>query len=161
MTGANSSMAEFPVTHFATRYRRTRFYRHDRACALAQTPKPQRRKRVHRPLHAQHRNFDVAYKKEAADLDDDESDYPAHKAGNEAYLRDAMPLLVGYDNIRDFIACTTYAMLMTDIISSDAKHYRANAKLALTAALRKPKPSTDEPRPVGRPPKSAPAAVGN
>jgi hypothetical protein len=100
-----------------------------------------------------------AYKKEAADLDDDESDYPAQKAGNEAYLR-VTPPLVGYENICQFIACINFAV-MTDIINySDAKHYRANAKLALTAAFRKPKPSADEPRPVGRPPKSV-LAAGN
>jgi hypothetical protein len=101
--------------------------------------------------------WNYAYKKKAADLDDDESDYPAEKAGNEAYLR-ATPPLVGYENICQFIACINFAV-MTDIITySDAKHYRANAKLALTAAFRKPKPSADGPRPVGRPPKSAPEA---
>jgi hypothetical protein len=103
--------------------------------------------------------WNYAYKKEAADLDDDESDYPAQKAGNEAYLR-ATPPLVGYENICQFIACINFAV-MTDIITySDAKHYRANAKLALTAVLRKPKPSAGEPRPLGRPPKSA-SEAGN
>src|SRR5580704_326186 len=59
--------------------------------------------------------WNYAYKKEAADLDDDESDYPAQKAGNEAYLR-ATPPLVGYENICQFIACINFAV-MTDIIS--------------------------------------------
>jgi hypothetical protein len=92
--------------------------------------------------------WNYAYKKEAADLDDDESDYPAHKAGNEAYLR-AIPPLVCYENICEFIACINFAA-MTDIITfSEAKHYRANAKLALTAVLRKPKPSPGPTGPIG------------
>ena len=108
-----------------------------------------------RCMHA----WNYAYKKEAADLDDDESHYPAEKAANKAYLR-AIPPLLGYENICEFIACINFAA-MTDIIShGDAKHYRANAKLALTAAFRKPKPSACEPRPVGRPPKPA-SAAGN
>ncbi len=99
-----------------------------------------------RCMHA----WNYAYKKKAADLDDDESDYPAEKAANEAYLR-AMPHLDSYENIRDFIACISFAA-MTDIITfSDAKHYRANAKLALTVAFRRPKTSAGPTGPAGAP----------
>jgi hypothetical protein len=86
--------------------------------------------------------WNYAYRKEAENLDD-ESDYPAHKAANEAYLR-AMPHLNGYENICDFIACISFAS-MTDIIThSEAEHYLANARLALAAFFHRPKP----PRPL-------------
>ena len=83
--------------------------------------------------------WNYAYRKEAEDLDDDESDYPAHKAANEAYLR-AMPHLDGYENICDFIACVSFAS-MTDIVThSEAEHYLAHARLALAAIYHRPKP---------------------
>ncbi len=82
--------------------------------------------------------WNYAYRKEAEDLDDDESDYPAHKAANEAYLR-AMPHLDCYPNICDFIACVSFAS-MTDIIThSEAEHYLAHARTALAAVFHRPK----------------------
>jgi hypothetical protein len=85
------------------------------------------------------RSWNYAYKKEAADIDDDESDYPAQKAGNEAYLRDTPPLS-GIKNICDFIACINFAS-MTDIVTHrEAAHYLANARVALAALSLVPKP---------------------
>src|SRR5579863_2615922 len=51
--------------------------------------------------------WNYAYKKESADLDEGEDDYPAEKAANEAYLRDAPPLN-GLKNICEFIACINF-----------------------------------------------------
>jgi len=85
------------------------------------------------------RAWNCAYKKAADDLDEDESHWPAQKAGNQAYLR-AMPPLNGQENICDFISCINFAF-MTDIVShKDAAHYMANVRVALAALslLRKP-----------------------
>ena len=98
------------------------------------------------------RAWNYAYKKEAAD--EDATGYQAEKAGNEAYLK-ATPPLVGYKNICDFIACINFASMTEIITRSEATHYLANAKLALSAVLRQPRPFTGEPRPLGRPPKSS------
>ena len=52
--------------------------------------------------------------------------------GTNSYLR-AMPPLVGINNIRDYIACVTFA-LVTDIISPDrAEMYLSAARVALGA----------------------------
>src|SRR5580692_12337059 len=68
------------------------------------------------------RAWNYAYKKVADDLDEDENDYPAQKAGNKAYLR-TVPPLNGFENICDFISCINFAS-MTDIIShNEAEHY--------------------------------------
>ncbi len=100
------------------------------------------------------RAWNYAYKKEAADLDEDDSDYEAKQAANQAYLR-ATPPLAGYKNICDFIACINFACMIDLISPIKAQQYLANAKLALSAVLRQPKPFTGEPRPLGRPPKSS------
>jgi hypothetical protein len=98
--------------------------------------------------------WNYAYRKEAENLDDDESDYPAHKVANEAYLR-AMPHLDGYENICDFIACVSFAS-MTDIVThSEAEHYLANARLALAAVFHRPRPANPGLKRLGRPPKSS------
>lgn len=86
------------------------------------------------------RAWNYTYRKVAADLDEDSSSYPAEKAANQAYLRAAPPLR-GYDNICDFIACINFASMTDIIIHREAAHYLANAKLALSAVLRKPETS--------------------
>ena len=105
------------------------------------------------------RAWNYAYDKEAADLDEDDPDSDAWKAASEAYLR-ATPPLSGYENICHFIACINYASMTEIVTHREAQHYLSNAKLALSAVLRQPKPSTGEPKRLGRPPKS-PAAAGN
>jgi hypothetical protein len=101
------------------------------------------------------RAWNYTYKKEAANLGEGESDWPAEKAANKAYLRAAPPLR-GYKNICDFIACINFGSMTGIVRQFEAEHFLANAKLALSAVLRKPKPLSSEPRPLGRPPKSAP-----
>jgi hypothetical protein len=80
-----------------------------------------------------------AYNKEVVGIDEDESTWPAKKAGNQAYLR-AMPPLSGYDNICDFIACVTNALVIDAISACDAKRLLAAAKIAITAVRSEPAP---------------------
>jgi|HubBroStandDraft_5_1064220.scaffolds.fasta_scaffold85983_1 hypothetical protein len=85
------------------------------------------------------RAWQRAYNKEVADIDEDEDTYPAKKAGNAAYRR-AMPPLSGYQNICDFIACVTNALVLDAIAACDAKRLLAAAKIAITAVRSEPAP---------------------
>jgi hypothetical protein len=67
------------------------------------------------------------------------SDYKSSCAGNIAYLR-AIPSLAGYENIRDFIACVTFAAITEVIRHKDADHLLAAAKIALAALRQEPSP---------------------
>ncbi|MGA2443206.1 MAG: hypothetical protein ABSH08_19810 [Tepidisphaeraceae bacterium] len=67
------------------------------------------------------------------------SDYKSSCAGNIAYLR-AIPSLAGYENIRDFIACVTFAAITEVIRHKDANHLLAAAKIALAALRQEPAP---------------------
>jgi hypothetical protein len=67
------------------------------------------------------------------------SNWECEKAGNKAYLR-AVPPLSGYKNICDFIDCINYASMIGVIAHTDAAHYLANAKVALSAIYHQPKP---------------------
>ena len=88
------------------------------------------------------RAWNYAYNKETAELDEDDNDFDAKEVANEAYLR-ATPPLSGYQNICDFIACINHASLI-DILSPDkARHYLANAKIAITAICHQPKPVSE------------------
>jgi hypothetical protein len=102
------------------------------------------------------RAWQYAFDKESADLDEDDPDDDAWKAASEAYLR-ATPPLSGHENICHFIACINYASMREIVTHTEAEHYLANAKVAISAALHQPKPFAGERRPIGRPPKS-PAA---
>ncbi|MGD1106781.1 MAG: hypothetical protein ABR865_07030 [Terracidiphilus sp.] len=103
------------------------------------------------PLHNEavercNRAWQRAYNKKLADIDPGESDYPARKAGNQAYLR-AMPPLSGYQNICDCIACIGYALVIDAIHPSDAGRLMAVAKIAIAAVRHEPtalKPPTQQ-----------------
>jgi hypothetical protein len=99
------------------------------------------------------RAWEYAYDKETADLDEDDPDDDAWKAASGAYLR-ATPPLCGYENICHFIACINYASMREIVTHTEAEHYLANAKVAISAICHQQKPFTGERRPVGRPPKS-------
>jgi hypothetical protein len=84
-----------------------------------------------------------AYNKELPNIDEDESTYPAEKAGNQAYLR-AMPPLSGYQNICDFIACVAHALVIDAIGAKDSERLLAAAKIAVVALGR----GTTAPKPT-------------
>jgi hypothetical protein len=103
--------------------------------------------------------WNYAYKKEAANLDEGEDDYPAEKKANQAYLRDTPPL-VGLKNICEFIACINFAS-MTDIVRHrDAAHYLANARIALAALSLMPKPQATGAKSLGKPSPAATDSIG-
>jgi hypothetical protein len=78
-----------------------------------------------------------AFKKELANIDEGDSEYPATKAGNAAYLR-AMPPLSGNQNICDFIACIAHALIIQAVAPMDAERLIAVAKMAVVALGRQP-----------------------
>ena len=51
-----------------------------------------------------------------------------------------MPPLAGYENIRDFIACVTYAEVAELILPLNAARYLEGAKVALGALRHEAKP---------------------
>jgi len=60
-------------------------------------------------------------------------------AANEAF-RNAMPVLIGYDNIRDFIACTAHGILIDAINGEQGARLLYAAQVALTGVRRQPAP---------------------
>ena len=86
---------------------------------------------IHRCLRAWQR----AYAKKFNECEDE---YDAEKEGLKAFSR-AMPPLAGYENVRDFIACVTYASLNDLMRHDDAEHYLEAAKVALGALRHEPK----------------------
>jgi len=79
------------------------------------------------------------------------SNWDCKMAGNQAYL-EAVPSLSGYRNICDFIASINYASMTGIIIHTDAAHYLANARIALSTIYHRPKPARKR---GGRQPKSS------
>jgi hypothetical protein len=63
------------------------------------------------------------------------SDYDASKA-----YREAMPPLSGYENIRDFIACTAHAMLIGAIEGDQGTKLLYAAQVALCTVRSQPTP---------------------
>ena len=61
-----------------------------------------------------------------------------HQAG-AAYC-DAMPLLAGYENIRDFIACMAHGILIGAIPASKSGQLLYASQVALSTVHREPKP---------------------
>lgn len=88
---------------------------------------------VHRCIRAWNR----AYRKA---INDAESDYNAKRTADRAYLN-VMPPLSGFENIRDFVACVTYASVTDGIRHRDAEHLLDAAKVALGALRHQPKPT--------------------
>jgi len=111
--------------------------------------RPSGNRAVARCIHA----WRYAYNKKRAELDEDESQYPAEKAACQAYLR-AMPPLTGHKNICEFIACVTYAVIIKAIWPRDAEQYLAAAKVALGAIYHQPKPPAEKPKRDDRQPES-------
>jgi hypothetical protein len=67
----------------------------------------------------------------------------AYQAG-PAYCN-AMPLLAGYENIRDFIACLAHGILIGAIPASKSGQLLYAAQVALSTVHREPKPPKPSP----------------
>jgi hypothetical protein len=65
--------------------------------------------------------------------------YDAEKKANEIY-RESMPTLSGIENIRDFIACVAFGMLVDAITDERGTKLLYAAQVALTAAAKNPQP---------------------
>ncbi len=115
-------------------------------------PEPQSTERasdnaaVNRCIRAWNRayNMELAQSKNRVKADDE---------AQKAYYR-VMPPLAGYINIRDFIACVTYASLIGVMDHSVAQHHLEAAKIAIGVVRNEPRPLSTEPKRLGRPPKS-------
>jgi hypothetical protein len=94
--------------------------------------------------------WNSTYKKEAANLAEGQSDWPAEKAANQAYLREAPPL-VGHKNICDFIACINFAAMTQVVSHRETELYLANARVALVALSLQPKPQATGAKAGGKP----------
>ena len=101
---------------------------------------------LERCVNAWHRNFKLASINPTDDnlhcMEDNDDNVFAFEQGANAY-RDAMPLLAGYENIRDFIACTTYGMLKKIFELDEGRELLGAAKIAM--ALLKAQPKTQPP----------------
>jgi hypothetical protein len=100
-------------------------------------------KALQRCIKAWHRNFNLASINPSDPslncLADDDGTVFASEQGALAF-RESMPLLVGYENIRDFIACTTYAMLTKILDQDECRGLLAAAKIAMALFKAQPKP---------------------
>jgi hypothetical protein len=103
-------------------------------------------------VHSCIRAWQRAYSKEFARIKDD---YKAEKAARKAFRR-AMPPLAGYENIRDFIACVTYALVNELMPENDVANYLDAAKIAAGIQRQEPKSPSTEPKRLGRPPIAKP-----
>ncbi len=77
-------------------------------------------------------------------------------AAKAKYLR-SMPPLDSCENIRDFIACVTFAEVVSLILHYEAENFLNSAKVALTAVRHETKSRDNQPKRLGRPPQSDPA----
>jgi hypothetical protein len=82
---------------------------------------------VLRSIRAYNRAF-----KRCLSKDPDATAEDAQNDGRSSYLR-AMPPLAGIKNIRDFIACVTFALITETISQEQAENYFGAARAALGA----------------------------
>ena len=105
-------------------------------------PDPAHEKAVKRCWAAWRRSYN-AYMEKSRGTEADKI-CAAHQAG-PAYCN-AMPLLAGYENIRDFIACLAHGILIGAIPESKSGQLLYAAQVALSTVHREPKPP--KPRPA-------------
>ncbi len=74
---------------------------------------------------------------------DDDSTLFANSQAAIAF-RDAMPPLSGQQNISDFIACVTFAMMKSLFRTDESLHLLSAAKIAISALRAQPRPSKNE-----------------
>src|SRR5580692_4686108 len=95
----------------------------------------------------------AAKKKRAEIGTDDDAEVIVAMAAKSKYLR-SMPPLDSWENIRDFIACVTFAEVVGLILHHEAENFLSSAKVAL-AAIRHESKRDNQPKRLGRPPQSA------
>ncbi len=101
---------------------------------------------VERCVGAWHRDYELAsINPKHEDLDnldqDDDDEEFARQHGANAY-RNAMPLPLSYEDIRDFIACTTYGMLQRIFEIDEGRELLAAAKTAMALLKAQPGPQS-------------------
>ena len=97
-------------------------------------------KAIDRCINAWHRTFDLASinpEDEELPLVDEDDDFASEQAAMS--FREAMPPLAGYENIRDFIACITYAMLNRIFDGDECQQLLGAAKIAMALLRSQPK----------------------
>ena len=85
--------------------------------------------------------FDAYMQKNARKQGQDSARYDANKEAALAY-RGAMPPLVGAENIRDFVACVAYGMLIDAIPNDRAGQLLYAAQVAVSSTPKAAKPAT-------------------
>jgi hypothetical protein len=95
---------------------------------------------IDRCVKVWHRTFDLAStdpEDEKLSLFDKDDDFAWKQAAKS--FRSAMPPLAGYDNIRDFIACITYAMLHGVFGGDECQQLFGAAKVAMALLRTQPR----------------------
>ena len=95
---------------------------------------------IDRCIKAWHRTFGLASinpEDEEFSLLDEHDDFACEQAAMS--FREAMPTLAGYENIRDFIACITYAMLNRIFDGDECQQLLGAAKIAMALLRSQPK----------------------
>lgn len=98
---------------------------------------------IQRCADAWQRTFDLASIKpddESLALVDEDDDFASEQAA--IAFREALPPLAGYENIRDFIACVTYAMVNGNLYWAECHEFLAAAKIAMALLKAQPKSPT-------------------
>ena len=96
----------------------------------------------------------AARKKRAEIGTDEDAEVIVAIAAKSKYLR-SMPPHDSWENIRDFIACVTFAEVVGLILHHEAENFLNSAKVALAAVRLEGKPRDSQPKRLGRPPQSA------
>lgn len=98
---------------------------------------------IKRCTKAWKRTFDLASihpDDESLVLVGEEDEFASEHAG--IAFREALPPLVGYENIRDFIACVTYGRLNGTLYWDECRELLGAAKIAMALLKAEPKPPT-------------------
>jgi hypothetical protein len=107
------------------------------------TPKPTSPKTAVRRCCAA---YDRAYKAKFEERKEHgEADFFARTVGEKAF-RDAMPMLAGYEGVRDFIACAAHGILINAIPQDRTSQLLYAAQVALAALRHAPKTTPIPPR---------------
>jgi len=78
-------------------------------------------------------------------MEDHDNEYTAATQASEAF-RNAMPLLDGYDGVRNFIACVAHGILIDAIPRDKGGQLLYAAQVAMAVIQRDQKPAQTEPR---------------